>query len=79
MPSASDELRKQMTERFGSINDDGPMHYLQEAGYVLNRDWTWKPKDGVTCLRDMTRDEFDCLLFLIHEWDFAGLEGAANA
>lgn len=75
MPSAAPDLQNRMFERFGShTGDEGPIKFLEDAGYVLNRGWTWKPKPGVTELRDMTRDEFDCLLFLIHEWDFGGLE-----
>lgn len=73
MPQASQELQELMQHRFGSLDDDAPVNYLREAGYELTREWKWKPKPGVTCLRDMTREEFDCLLFLVHEWDYAGL------
>lgn len=83
MPQASDELRQQMKDRFGdAIGEEGPMKFLQDAGYVLTREWTWKPKQGVADLKGMTRDEFDCLLFLVHEWDFGGLastEGGSDA
>lgn len=62
-----------MERRFGdAIDDQGPMRFLRDAGYTLNRDWTWS-RPGVTDLEQMTRDEFDCLLFLAHEWDFGGL------
>lgn len=74
MPSASDELRENMRVRFGDhIGDEGPMKFLRDAGYVLTRDWTWLPKEGVTSYDDMTPDEYECLLFLVHEWDFGGL------
>lgn len=74
MPSASDELREKMRVRFGDpIDEGGPMKFLQDAGYVLTREWTWKPKPGVTDLEGMTKEEYDCLLFLVHEWDFGGL------
>ena len=74
MPQASDELRAQMKKRFGDpINDTGPMEFLKGAGYTLTPDWRWKAKAGVQLLRDMTRDEFECLLFLVQEWDFGGL------
>ena len=73
MPQASDELRALMERRFGDpVSDEGPIRYLRQAGYTLNRDWTWS-KPGVEALGQMTRDEFDCLLFLIHEWDFGPL------
>lgn len=73
MPQASDSLRKQMRLRFGDLDTSGPETYLSSAGYVLRSDWTWKPKPYVNSLRDMTRQEFDCLLFLMHEWDYGGL------
>ena len=74
MPSASDELRNEMERRFGdAISDSGPIRFLEDAGYKLTSDFEWEPKPGVRTLKDMTRDEFDCLLFLCHEWDFGGL------
>jgi hypothetical protein len=73
VPQASDELREEMNRRFGDpISEQGPIDFLRSAGYTLHFDWTWS-KPGVNDLRDMTRDEFDCLLFLIHEWDFGSL------
>ncbi len=74
MPQASEELRGRMNKRFGDpISEAGPIKYLEDAGYVLTPNWRWKPKSGVKDLKDMTRDEFECLLFLIHEWDFGSL------
>ena len=73
MPQASDELREEMEKRFGSIDTEKPVKYLEDAGYKLRRDWHWEPKPGVFDLREMTHDEFECLLFLAHEWDFGGL------
>ena len=49
------------------------MKYLEDAGYKLTKGWLWTPKPGVSNLKEMTRDEFECLLFLVHEWDFGGL------
>lgn len=75
MPQADDDLRARMEARFGDpVSDAGPIKFLQDAGYRLTRQWTWLPKPGVTSLKDMTRDEFECLLFLVHEWDFGSLE-----
>jgi hypothetical protein len=72
MPQASDELRAEMDRRFGdSIDSQGPIKFLRERGWTLNRDWTWS-KPGMT-LGNMPRDEFECVLFLIHEWDFGGV------
>lgn len=74
MPQASDELRARMKARFGDpISDTGPTQFLENAGYTLTPEWEWK-KEGINDLRDMTRDEFECLLFLVHEWDFGSLK-----
>lgn len=72
MPEASENLRSQMRQRFGSIDTLGPEKYLRDRGYELTPDWQWK-KENVTSLDDMTREEFDCLLFLAHEWDYGSL------
>ena len=72
MPSASDELRDLMRRRFGSLDPEGPEKYLEDHGYSLTRAWEWE-KPGVHDLKQMTRDEFDCLLFLVHEWDYGAL------
>ena len=75
MPQASEELRSRMEKRFGdAVSDVGPTKFLQDAGYELTHDWLWEPKPGVTDLAGMTPGEFECLVFLIHEWDFGGLE-----
>ena len=74
MPQADPELRQRMIDRFGSIMDTGPTEYLEAAGYEMTWGYTWLPKSGVLKLADMTREEFECLLFLVHEWDFGSLE-----
>lgn len=80
MPQASDEDRQQMKEWFGdAIGEAGPIEFLTEAGYKLTRDWTWEPKPGVKNIGEMTRKEFECLKFLVHEWDFGGLEAEQPA
>jgi hypothetical protein len=72
MPQASEELRAVMEKRFGDpVSDAGPTKYLEDHGWKLNRDWTWS-KPGQT-LESMSRDEFECVLFLVHEWDFGGV------
>ena len=74
MPQASDELRSRMEERFGdSISDAGPTKFLEDAGYKLTSSWLWEPKKGVESLKDMTQEEYECILFLVHEWDYGGL------
>ncbi|PZR89752.1 MAG: hypothetical protein DI537_20325 [Stutzerimonas stutzeri] len=79
MPQASEELRSKMMKRFGSMDTPGPEDFLKQAGYKLNAGWAWVPKPGVTQYRDMSRAEFDCLLFLIHEWDYRGFEHEPTA
>lgn len=75
MPSASDELRDVMFSMFGDrIDESGPMNYLKEAGYVLNSNWYWTPPSRIKSYEDMTNEEFNCLMFLIQEWDFGGLD-----
>lgn len=79
MPQASDELREVMNRMFGDpTSEEGPVRYLTQAGYSLRRGWTWKPKDGVTGYDGMTQEEYDCLLFLAHEWDYGGLSTEAR-
>lgn len=75
MPSADPELQDLIEKRFGSIDTHGPERFLKDAGYSLSRAYEWS-KPGVSDYKDMTRDEFDCLLFLAHEWDYAGLANA---
>ncbi len=79
MPQASDELRMKMMRRFGSMDTVGPEGYLKQAGYTLGTNYFWSPKVGVVEYKDMTRDEFDCLLFLVHEWDYGGFENHSEA
>lgn len=73
MPQASDVLRQRMIDLFGTISDGPPANYLQHHGFTLHRDWTWS-KPGVTGYDQLTQDEYDCMRFLVHEWDFDGLQ-----
>ena len=73
MPQASLELTDRMIARFGDdYLENGPLEYLNACGYRLTPQWEWH-KDGITDLRQMTRDELECLLFMAHEWDYGGL------
>lgn len=69
MPQASSELQAEMEKRFGSLDTEGPEGYLKARGWRLNRDWTWSKK-GTDNVGQVPRDEFDCILFLVHEWDY---------
>jgi len=67
-----------MERMFGDpVSDEGPMQFLRERGWTLNRDWTWS-KLGQT-LQSMPQDEYLCVLFLVHEWDFGGVKEGNNA
>jgi len=71
MPQASDETRARMNALFGDpIDDSGPINLLLEAGYTLSRGGIWSAKPGVEHPHQMAADEYDCLKFLIDEWDY---------
>jgi hypothetical protein len=54
-----------MVQRFGDITPEGPIKFLEERGFVLNADYSWRWPH--TTLSD---DETECLDFLCDEWDF---------
>lgn len=74
MPQACLDLANRIRARFGSLSDEGPMRTLTEAGYRLTGDWIWLARPGVTCSEDVPAEEADCILFLIEEWDFGGVD-----
>ncbi len=77
MPQAGPQLRSKMEEYFGDpVLDQGPMKYLKDQGYKLTKDFLWIPKEGVAKYEDMEEKEWDCLLFLIEEWDMGGFKDA---
>lgn len=66
MPQASDELRKKW-----GIDDGKATKFLKDAGFILNRDWSWtspKPEN------EITEDEWGAISFMIQEWDYGGLK-----
>lgn len=71
MPQASDELRAEMINRFGTIDDVPSTQFLEERGWILGRDWTWS-KPGLV-LKDALMEEISCISFLIDEWDYGGI------
>jgi len=66
MPTANDELREKMQEYFGDpIDDAGPARFLRDCGWTEVKDvWT----EGA---EQTTQKEWDCMQFLIDEWDHA--------
>ena len=75
MPTATTELHDLMDKYFGDpISDCGPMKYLEEEGYQLTRDWQWVAPEGVDSYGTMSQKAYECLTFLVQEWDFGGLK-----
>lgn len=71
MPQASDELRAKMGAYFGDEIDDGPpMRYLTENGWELTEQWEWRKPNPFW---EPSEKEFDCIDFLIDEWDMGGI------
>ncbi len=50
--------------------DAQAMKFLQKQGFVLTKEWFWKPPEPS---RELTDRERDAILYLIQEWDFGGL------
>lgn len=71
MPQASDELRMTMFRYFGDeIDDNGPLIFLESRGYILRKGWLWEKPVSAHTIND---EEYNCLQFLIEEWDFGGI------
>lgn len=76
MPSASHELHELMFNWFGdAIDSEGPMAFLESHGFKLRQDWHWEPPvPAHTC----SYYEWQCIIFLIEEWDFGGLVNSVS-
>lgn len=73
MPQASDELRAKMGELFGHGLDKSFIDDWPPTEYLLNRNWKcdkgwWTPPADESKIAD---SEWDCMQFLIEEWDHA--------
>lgn len=71
MPQASDELRKKIYDYFGAdkngLDPYGPEGFLTENGWFTSHPFVYttnKSKDQIT------DKEWDCLDFLVQEWDY---------
>lgn len=73
MPTSSDEMRHLMSCWFGGngIADGPPIAFLESRGYKLTPGWTWQPP---VPHHTVSQEEKKCIIFLIEEWDFGGLE-----
>lgn len=69
MPQTSDCMRALMLKWFGN-EIDGPVLFLESHGYVLRSDWRW---DKPCSSHSISYEEFQCIRFLIEEWDFGGV------
>ena len=70
MPQASDELRKTIDNYFHTgIDDHVPHAYLESKGWTIDSNWNFL-HSGYKDLGEIPIQEWDCILFLIHEWDY---------
>lgn len=68
MPTASDELRDKMEKYFGDpIDDSGPYKYILSRGYTDTAGLLRRPSLDYA----ITDLEWDCIMFLCDEWDYA--------
>ena len=75
MPQASKFHTDRMKEYFGPDNwmEEGPCRFLEDQGYRVTKRWTWvNPR--VKSVDDVTEKERDCIIFMMDEWDYDGLE-----
>lgn len=61
MPQATEEQRAEW-----GVAPDKAMNFLEGAGFVLNRDWTWGR------VAAPNEEEGRAIAFLCDEWDFGG-------
>lgn len=66
MPQASESQRALMNRWFGSDDPLGPIILLLSHGYTQKEGRLYKPTPSHT----VSRDEWQCLRFLVDEWDF---------
>lgn len=66
MPTASEKLRKFAETNFGSIDANAVCTALERAGFIQTSDWCWKRA------RPPNEYEWNCINFLIQEWDWGG-------
>ena len=71
MPSCSKELNDIITKYFGEENkDEKCIKFLESRNYILTKQWEWiKPVSSHT----INEEEFNCLKYLVDEWDFGGI------
>lgn len=75
MPSTSQARHDRIVSIFGTDLDldDRCQEYLSQRGFYLTRTWDWIPPPRINKLGDLTDEEFECVMYLIEEWDFGGV------
>lgn len=68
MPTASEELRNFARKHFGSLDCGAVEDVLKRNGFWLTSEFTWKRT------RPPNEFEWNCINFLIEEWDYNGYE-----
>jgi hypothetical protein len=72
MPTAHEELRQEWKHYEADGGDQYAIRFLQNRGYRLHRTrYTWSHPDPEHVL---TPQEASAMMYLVHEWDFGGLE-----
>ena len=74
MPQCSSSLQDIISNYFPGdfvSYDFKCIEFLKNRGYILTKAWCWvKPVPS----HSINDEEFNCLQFLIDEWDFGGIE-----
>lgn len=80
MPSGPPELHEFWSNYYTDqedvrmqAGDLNACRYLKEQGFTRTNNWTWT-HPTYTSYDEMTQLEYDAIYYLIHEWDYGGLE-----
>lgn len=68
MPSASQDDFDWAVEEFGDFAAEPICKWLEDRGFHLREDWSWKKPNRV-----VTGKEVKAICFLMDEWDFGGI------
>lgn len=71
MPTASEELRQEWRHYEPDGGDTYAIQFLRNRGFRQTRTWGWTHDDPQHVL---TQKECSAMMYLVHEWDFGGLE-----
>ena len=74
MPQTTQENLDALAQFLDEVDDYTTQEYLVNRGYTLEGDFTWS-HPNVKSKNYMTENEWQCMLYLIQEWDYGGLRG----